>query len=93
MDNCLAGSNEQNHTKHVKDFTDRMKNIVTPENLKMQWNQGHFLQAESLFVYLGDKGLLVVWRQYISTNNDELMNQAIFVETNNKILIDHCMIC
>ena len=25
MDNCLAGSNEDNHDKHVKDFTGRMK--------------------------------------------------------------------
>ena len=35
MDNCLNGSNENNHAKHVKDFTERMRNIVTPENLKM----------------------------------------------------------
>lgn len=36
MDNCLKGSNENNHAKHVKDLTERMRNIVTPENLKMQ---------------------------------------------------------
>ena len=35
MDNCLKGSNENNHAKHVKDFTERMRNIVTPENLEM----------------------------------------------------------
>ena len=35
MDNCLNGSNENNHAKHVKDFAERMRNIVTPENLKM----------------------------------------------------------
>ena len=36
MDNCLKGSNENNHAKHVKDLTERMRNMVTPENLKMQ---------------------------------------------------------
>ena len=36
MDNCLNGSNENNHAKHVKDFTQRMRNILTLENLKMQ---------------------------------------------------------
>ena len=36
MDGCLAGSNEDNHQKHTKHFTDRMKKIVTPENLKRQ---------------------------------------------------------
>jgi len=34
MDNCLEGSNEVNHAKHVRDFTDRLKNVVTPGNLK-----------------------------------------------------------
>ena len=39
MDNCLNGSNEGDHAKHVKDFTERMKSIVTPENLKIQLSQ------------------------------------------------------
>ena len=34
MDSCLEGSNEGDHKKHTKDFTDRMKSIVTPEELK-----------------------------------------------------------
>ena len=32
MDNCLAGSIECDHAKHVRDFTDRLRAIVTPEN-------------------------------------------------------------
>ena len=36
MDNCLDGSNEGNHEKHTRDFTDRMKSIVTPEELQRQ---------------------------------------------------------
>ena len=32
MDNCLAGSNENDHAKHVEHFTQRMKGIVTPES-------------------------------------------------------------
>ena len=36
MDNCLNGSNEDNHAKHTRDFTERMRKIVTPENLKLQ---------------------------------------------------------
>ena len=36
MDNCLEGSNEGGHAKQVRDFTDRLKNVVTPENLKSQ---------------------------------------------------------
>ena len=53
MDNCLAGSNEDNHGKHVMDFTGRMKAIVTPENLRNQLSQtprAYFTNRE--FVHL-----------------------------------------
>ena len=29
MDNCLAGSTERDYAKHVRDFTDRLRAIVT----------------------------------------------------------------
>ena len=73
-----------------------MKNIVTPENLKMQLSQEPrtlFTSREFICLFRRQRSIGVVWRQYVSNNNDELMNQAIFVEKNNKILIDHCIIC
>lgn len=33
MKNCLITSNEKNHEKHVRDFTERMKTVVTSEEL------------------------------------------------------------
>ena len=36
MDDCLEGSNQGNHKKHTRHFTDRMKSIVTPEELEKQ---------------------------------------------------------
>ena len=96
MDNCLAGSNEDNHGKHVKDFTERMKGIVTPENLRNQLSQtprAYFTRREFSHLFRRKNSIGVVWKQSISTSTDELMNQAIFVEKQNKILIDHCMIC
>ena len=34
MEECLAGSNENDHVRHVRDLSDCRKAIVTPENLK-----------------------------------------------------------
>ena len=96
MDNCLEGSNEDNHQKHTRDFTDRMKNIVTPANLKKQLShipRAYFTKREFLNIFRRDKSIAVVWRQYISNSNNEFINQAIFVEINKRIYIDHCMIC
>lgn len=96
MDNCLAGSNEGDHAKHVRDFTGRIKDIVTPENLKRQLShhpRSFFTDREFLYLFRRRDSIGIVWKQHMSTSDDELMNQAIFVERDGKILIDHCMIC
>lgn len=96
MENCLAGSNEGDHAKHVRDFTDRMKQIVTPENLARQLShtpRAYFTTREFISLFRRENAVGVVWKQFISTSSDVLINQAIFVEQEGSILIDHCMIC
>ena len=96
MDNCLAGSNEGDHEKHTRDFTARMKSIVTPEELHKQLSnepRAYFTRRVFLYVFRRSNSVGVVWKQFTSINNDELINQAIFKELDGRILIDHCMIC
>ena len=96
MDNCLDGSNEGNHEKHTRDFTDRMKSIVTPEELQRQLSSNpkvYFTERGFLHLFRRTDSIGIVWKQFTSLNNDELINQAIFKEVNGNILIDHCMIC
>jgi len=96
MENCLQGSNEGDHAKHVRDFTDRMKKIVTPEELERQLShtpRSYFKRREFLHLFRREGSVGVVWKQFISSSDNELINQAIFKEVNEKILIDHCMIC
>ena len=96
MDNCLEGSNESNHKKHTKDFTDRMKSIVTPEELKRQLSiepKTYWTKRKFVCLFRRSDSVGIVWKQTIASSNDELINQAIFKEVEGKILIDHCMIC
>ena len=96
MDNCLEGSNEGGHAKQVRDFTDRLKNVVTPENLKSQLSyrpHGLFTSREFVCLFRKKNNIGIVWRQFLSTTEDEFVNHAIFVEVGNKIFIDHCLIC
>jgi len=68
MDNCLEGSNEANHQKHTRDFTDRMKNIVTPENLKTQLShcpRAYFIKRKFIHMFRRNKSIGVVWKQNI----------------------------
>ena len=96
MDNCLDGSNTGNHAKHVRDFTDRLKAIVTPENLASQLEyrpHGVFTRREFVCLFRRRESIGVVWRQFVSSTDDELVNHAIFVERDGKTCIEHCLIC
>ena len=96
MDNCLEGSNEGDYNKHTKDFTERLKKIVTPENLKSQLEyrpHGSFTKREFKFLVKREKSIGVVWKQFISKTDEEFVNHAIFVEKNGTVLIEHCLIC
>ena len=96
MDNCLEGSNEGNYEKHTRDFTERIKSIVTPDELQRQLSNEpkvYFTDREFIRLFRRNNSVGIVWKQLTSLNNDELINQAIFKEIKGNILIDHCMIC
>ena len=98
MDNCLAGSIERDHAKHVRDFTDRLQAIVTPENLAAQLESGqptnvYFAERELIGIFRRPGRVGVVWRQFLTKAEGEFVNHAVFVEKDGRVLIDHCLIC
>ena len=98
MDNCLVGSTERNHAKHVRDFTDRLRAIVTPENLAAQLRSGQptngcFAERELIGIFRRPGRVGVVWRQFLTKAEGEFLNHAVFVEKDGRVLIEHCLIC
>ena len=96
LDNCLEGSNTLNDSQHVLAYTDRMKAIVTPENLRRQLTprrHGVFTTRTVVGVFRQRAGVGVVWLQRCSASEDEFVNHAIFVDTPEGPKIDHCLIC
>ena len=74
MDSCLEGSNEGDHKKHTKDFTDRMKSIVTPEELKRQLSiepKIFWTKREFVCLFRRSDSVGIVWKQKTSSSNDE----------------------
>ena len=96
MDDCLAGANEGDHERHTRHFTDRMKAIVTPDELRRQLStepRVHWAQRAFVCLFRRQDSIGVVWEQKTTLGSDELINQAIFKEVAGQVLIDHCMIC
>lgn len=97
MDNMMQGSTEINHARHTRDFTDRMKAIVTPERLEQmckdyQSRWGCFGKREFVALFRRKHSIAVVWKQYCTASADEYVAEAVFVEQDHRLLIDHAMV-
>ncbi len=97
MQNMLAGSTERDHAKHVKDFTPRLKVIVTEDNLSRQCDEyqqklGYFDRRELVAIFRRTHSIAVIWRLWYTKSDDEYVCEAMFVEHDDTILIEHCMI-
>ena len=97
MDNLMEGSTEINHAKHVRDFTDRLKALVSEEGLKKmcafyQADIGYFTDREVLAVFRRRESVGVVWRQSATLSDDELIASIVVVETDGRYLVDHALV-
>ena len=97
MNNLMEGSTEIDHAKHTRDFTQRMKDIVTEERLQKmcaeyQARIGFFTDRELVGIFRRSDSVAVVWRQWSSKTSDEFVAEAVFVEQDGRYLVDHAMI-
>lgn len=68
MDNLMDASTAIDHTRHVADFTDRLKAIVTKEYLgkvcrQYQSERGYFAGREVVAVFRRPQSIAIVWKQ------------------------------
>ena len=97
IDNMLAGSTDIDHARHVRDFTDRLKVIVTDENLAQQCADyqarvGFFDRREFIALFRRQHSVAATWRLFFTKSEDEFVLEAMFVERNGRLQIEHCMI-
>ena len=97
MDNLMQGSTEIDHARHTRDFTARMRAMVTPERLQAmcadyQQRIGTFEAREFRALFRRSTSVAVVWKQTCSRSTDEFVAEAVFVPTDGKWLVDHAMV-
>jgi hypothetical protein len=97
MDNLMQASTDIDHERHVQDFTDRAKGIVTPEHLervcrRYQSEKGTWLNREPLAVLRRPDSAAVIWKQYCSIAAGEYVAEIVLVFENDRYLVDHAMV-
>lgn len=97
MNNLMEGSTEINHEKHTRDFTDRMKRIVTKEYLEAlcrtyQAQRGYFAGGEFVAVFRRPQSVAIVWKQWFTKQAGEYVAELVLVEHESRYLVDHAMV-
>ncbi len=95
MDNLMQGSTEIDHARHTRDFTDRMKCIVTPERLAAMCAEsriGYFGRREFVALFRRQASVAVVWKQSCSRSADEFVAEAVLVPHGDRWLVDHATV-
>jgi hypothetical protein len=97
MDNLMQASTDIDHERHVQDFTDRAKAIVTKEHLekvckRYQEEKGHWLNREPVAVFRRPDSAAIIWKQFCSKAKGEYVAEIVLVYKNGRYLVDHAMV-
>lgn len=94
MDNLMDASTSIDHERHIKDFTDRLKKIVTAEHFekvckKYQKEKGFFAERNLIAVLRRPHSAMIIWEQKFTKASGQFLAEMIIVHKNGKFLIDH----
>lgn len=97
MDSLMQASTDIDHERHVQDFTDRAKAIVTPEHLQRvcsvyQSEKGQWLNREAVAVFKRPDSAAIIWKKFCSKAEGEYVAEIVLVHRDGKYLIDHAMV-
>lgn len=94
MDNLMDASTRIYHEAHVRDFSDRLKEIVTEEHLqhvceRYQGELGYFTDRELVAVFKRPDSAVVIWKQFFSKAEGEFVAEMMLIRENGKYLVEH----
>ena len=94
MDNLMAASSKIDHARHVRDFTENLKAIVTKENLEAQCKEyqaklGNFAGRQFVAVFRKETDAAVFWKQQYTKSTGEHIAFLRLISENGKILVQN----
>lgn len=97
MNNLMDASTQIDHARHVRDFTQRMRRIVTSEYLdrvckQYQSEKGYFTQRTPVAIFKRPNSAALIWKQYFSKIPGEFVAELVLVKEGERYLVDHAMV-
>ncbi|MBT8100885.1 MAG: hypothetical protein KJO82_14105 [Gammaproteobacteria bacterium] len=90
MDNLMQASTDVDHERHVRDFSDRLKKIVTRDELERQCREyqaelGYFASRELVGIFRRPGDVRVFWRQWYTRAEGEYLAFLHLMENDGNI--------
>jgi hypothetical protein len=97
MDNLMDASTEINHERHTRDFSERMKNIVTKEYFEKvcsqyQSEKGYFKEREFVSIFKRPDSVAIIWKQNFTKAQGEFVAEMVLINVNGEYRVDHTMV-
>lgn len=97
MDNLMDASTRIDHKAHVRDFSRRLKHIVTESYLQQvcasyQQEKGVFKTREYMAVFKREHSVVVVWRQTFTKAKGSYLAEMVLLEEDGQIVCDHVQV-
>jgi hypothetical protein len=97
MDNLMEASTAIDHARHVRDFTDRLKAIVTKDYLEKvcrqyQRERGFFGVRELVAIFRRPGSIAIVWKQQFTNAPGDYVAEMVLVQQGSRYLVDHVFV-
>jgi len=97
MDQLMDASTAIDHERHIRDFTPRLKGMLSKERLEWicqdyQRHKGFFAAREFVAVFRRPDSVAVVWKQAFTKQAGEFVAEMVLVQQDGQYLVDHVMV-
>jgi len=97
MDNLMDASTAIDYDRHIRDFTDRLKSVLSRESLQAicehyQSTKGFFAEREFVAAFRRTDSVAIVWRQRFTQQPGEFVAELVLVQGSEGYLVDHVMV-
>jgi hypothetical protein len=97
MDNLMDASTAIDYERHIRDFTDRLKGVLSKERFEWicrdyQSTKGFFAKRQFVAAFRRTESVAVVWKQSFTRQPGGFVAEMVLVQQDGKYLVDHVMV-
>jgi len=97
MDNLMDASTMIDYERHIRDFSDRLKSVLSKEQLEWicrdyQSTKGFFAGRQFVAIFRRPDSVAVIWKQRFTKQTGDFVAEMVLIQQSGRYLVDHVMV-